>query len=264
MTDLKKTAIEAALKAGHFLKNSFHKTHEVTSKEGKKNLVTDCDLESERIILSFLHKTFPSHGFLSEEAGKEGSNSSEITWVIDPLDGTVNFAYQIPLFTVSIAACRGEEVLAGVVFQPMSEELFVAEKGKGAFLNGKQIHVSKQEDMEEAFLAVGFPYDLSKDPAKSIHPLLAFLNQGLPIRRLGSAALDLSYVASGRFDAFFEADLSPWDVAAGLLLVQEAGGKTSEYNGKKRSPLEKKSLLASNGFLHEQMLNTIQGKNEVN
>lgn len=259
MTHLKKAAIEAALTAGHFLKNSFGKPHKVTSKEGKKNLVTDCDLASEKIILSILEKSFPQHSFLSEESGKKEISSSEITWVIDPLDGTVNFAYHIPIFSISIAACLGDEVVLGVIFQPMTEELFVAEKGKGAFLNGEKLHVSSEKNINEAFLAVGFPYDLHKNPAKSIAPLLSFLEKGLPIRRLGSAALDLSYVAAGRFDGFFEVDLSPWDIAAGLLIVEEAGGRVSDYKGEKRSPLEKNTLLASNSFLHDEMLKHIQG-----
>ncbi len=261
-TDLTQSAVEIALRAGSFLKDSFAKPHQISSKEGKKNLVTECDLYSENMIVSFLEKKFPHDGFLAEEQGYKRSSSTsdpEIFWVIDPLDGTVNFAYQIPIFTISIAACTQEEVLTGVVFQPMSGELFIAEKGKGAFLNGVPIRVSGETSLDQSLLATGFPYNIQEKLGDCINPLLSFLQKGLPIRRLGSAALDLAYVAAGRFDAFFEVELNPWDLAAGTLLVQEAGGTVSDYQGKALLPLYRSSLLASNSYIHEQMIHSIQG-----
>lgn len=255
---LTQSALEAALLAGTFLKESFGHSHTTHNKEGKKNLVTECDLRSEEIILSFLHKKHPDHGYLSEEGGGNQNNYTDIQWIIDPLDGTVNFAYHIPVFTVSIAVCKGSEILSGVVFQPITNELFVAEKNKGAYLNGNKISVSKETCFEEAFLATGFPYHLQDNPGLCINTLNHFLRQGFPIRRLGSAALDLAYTAAGRFDAFWEVDLHPWDVAAGMLLVQEAGGAVSKYDGSIRSPLERTNLLASNSLLHHSMIKTIK------
>lgn len=160
---------------------------------------------------------------------------------------------------MSIAACTKEKVLTGVIFQPMSGELFIAEHGKGAFLNNAPIHVSKETSLDEAFLATGFPYNIQDRPAECIDPLLSFLRRGLHIRRLGSAALDLAYVAAGRFDAFFEIELQPWDMAAGMLLVQEAGGVISSYEGKARLPLHSGSIVASNAHIHQNMLNSVQG-----
>ena len=256
-SELTIAAIEAALQAGKFLKDSFYKPHTVSSKEGKKNLVTECDLLAEEMILSFLQNRFPTHSFLSEERGPSGSESFDILWVIDPLDGTVNFAYQIPLFTVSIAACKEDEVLSGVIFQPMTNELFIAEKGKGAFLNDIKIHVSKEVSLSDSFLAIELPYNIHEDQNSNINPLLYFLRHGISIRRLGSAALNLAYVASGRFDAFFEKDLYPWDVAAGMLLVEEAGGTISLYNGQKKSPTKRSTLLSSNTIIHNELLQLI-------
>lgn len=261
-TDFTQAAIEIATQAGSFLKTSFTKPHQIFSKEGKKNLVTDCDLFAEHLIVSFLQKKFPHHGFLAEERGFQIPSSKkdpEIFWVIDPLDGTVNFAYQIPIFTVSIAACTKDKVLSGVIFQPMSEELFIAEEGKGAFLNNAPIRVSTESSLDQAFLATGFPYNLQERSSQCISPLISFLQKGVHIRRLGSAALDLAYVASGRFDAFFEIELQPWDLAAGMLLVQEAGGMVSDYEGNHLLPLHPSSLVASNAHIHKSMLNSTQG-----
>lgn len=255
---LTQSAIEEALLAGKFLKDSFEKPHKVISKEGKKNLVTESDLQSEQIILSFIHENHPTHSFLSEEKEESFERDSEVKWIIDPLDGTVNFAYEIPIFTVSIAACKGTEILTGVIFQPMTEELLVAEKGKGAFLNEAKITVSKEMHFEEAFLATGFPYNLQENPGQCINTTASFLHQGFPIRRLGSAALDLAYVAAGRFDAFWEIDLQPWDVAARMLLVLETEGTISKYDGTTRSPLERTNLLASNHLLYNSMIKAIK------
>ncbi len=250
-------AIEAAQLAGNLLKAHFNTPHIIHEKVGKQNLVTECDTMAEKVILSFLQEKFPSHHFLAEESGGKTS-PSEIFWVIDPLDGTVNFARNIPQFSVSIAACQGNEVLSGVVFQPITGELFTAEKGKGAFLNGVKLSVSKVPTLESALLASGFPYNIHEDPMKTISIFSFFLHKGCPIRRLGSAAIDLAYLAAGRFDAYFETGIKPWDVAAGILLLQEAGGIVSKWNGSTYNLLDESDILATNSFLHEEMIACIQ------
>lgn len=261
-SDLTLTAIEAASLAGDYLRKNFGSCHTIRSKEGKQNLVTECDTHSEEMILSFIRKRFKHHGFLGEESGNDNL-LAEVVWVIDPLDGTMNFAKQIPHFSVSIAACRGSEVLSGVVVHPLLQEMFVAEKGKGAFFNKTPIKVSSINTLDHALLASGFPYNVDKNPLQCIDAFSYFLHQGSPIRRLGSAALDLAYTASGRFDAYFETQLHPWDVAAGILLVQEAGGRISTWEGKPHPILEKSDILASNSYLHPTMISSIRkGRNQ--
>ena len=250
-------AIEAALLSGEFLRRQFNTPHTITSKEGKQNLVTECDLESERLILSFLKRQFPDHGFLSEEKGGEAL-SSEIVWIIDPLDGTVNFARNIPIFSISIAACRGNEILLGVILQPITGELFIAEKGKGAFLNETKLQVSTVNTLDHALLATGFPYNIDQNPMLSIEIFSSFLKMGTPLRRLGSAALDLAYVAAGRFDSYWETGIHPWDIAAGILLIEEAGGLVSKWNGDKHLILERSDILASNSLLHASMIESLK------
>lgn len=256
-TQMTQFAIEAALLAGEFLRASFNTPHKIESKEGKQNLVTECDIGAEERILSFLHKKFPSHGFLSEEKG-EGNLAADIIWVIDPLDGTVNFARNIPQFSVSIAACQGSEPIVGVVFDPIREELFVAEKNKGAFLNKAKIEVSKVDSLDHALLSSGFPYNIDENPLNCIEIFSSFLRKGSPIRRLGSAALDLSYLAAGRFDAYWETGIKPWDIAAGILLIQEAGGCISKWDGSKESLFHPVDLLASNSHLHKLMVQALR------
>lgn len=257
--DLAVTAIQAALEAGSLLKKGFSSHFTVESKEGKQNLVTEYDKLSEKYIIEAISQKFPSHNFLAEESGNSGDSSSPITWVIDPLDGTVNFAYGIPFFSVSIAAMQNEDVLVGVVYNPLLHELFFAEKGKGAYLNGKKISVSTKSDLEQSLVATGFPYNVDSNPENCIGHVAKFLEKGIPIRRLGSAALDLSYVACGRFDAFWEVSLQPWDIAAGRLLVQEAGGKVSHYDGKIRKTTSSGNVLATNTKLHSSMTQLLQG-----
>lgn len=247
-------AIQAALAAGDILRRGFGTKFQISSKEGKQNLVTEYDHAAEKAIISFIRNRFPDHSFLAEESGLE-KQSSSVCWVIDPLDGTVNFAHHIPVFSVSIAVCSGEEMLAGVVYQPMTQELFVAEKGNGAYLNGNRLYVSKTEKLTEAFLVTGFPYNVDENPLHCIDTFSHLTKLGIPIRRLGSAALDLSYVAAGRFDAYWEVSLSPWDFAAGALLVEEAGGKVSHYRGTPLSLDSKdRTILGSNGILHSSMM----------
>ncbi len=245
-------AIQAALQAGALLRRGFGTSFEISSKPGRQNLVTEYDKLAESTIISAISRFFPDHGFLAEEGGEKKGTS--IVWVIDPLDGTVNFAHNVPLFSVSIAACTEKETLCGVVYQPMTNELFVAEKDNGAFLNGSPLRVSTTDNLENALCATGFPYNVHENPMHCIDRLATLLHEGAAIRRLGSAALDLSYVAAGRFDTYWEVTLQPWDMAAGKLIVEEAGGKVTHYDGSPRGIYEAGPLLATNGLLHKQML----------
>lgn len=256
-------AIQAALKAGGILKRGFHTSYAINSKEGKHNLVTEYDTLSEEIIISMIRSYYPDHAFLAEESGLSASKQQKtITWIIDPLDGTVNFAHKVPIFSVSIAAAFDNDILCGVVYQPMTEELFVAEKGKGAFLNGSLIQVSPQTKLEDSYVATGFPYNVHENPLYCIDSFAKLSKMGLPIRRLGSAAIDLSYVAAGRFDAYWEVFLQPWDLAAGKLIVEEAGGKVSNYFGEERKVLEATHVLATNGHLHKSFIEKLATKDK--
>jgi myo-inositol-1(or 4)-monophosphatase len=253
-SELTSVAIQAALSAGALLRSGFGTHFEVTSKPGVQNLVTEYDMASEKSIIATISKTFPDHAFLAEESGEIQKSNSAVTWIIDPLDGTVNFAHNIPLFSVSIAAAIHGTIVAGVVFQPMTEELFVAEKGKGAFLNDRKIFVSKIPHFEASLLSTGFPYNVDKDPLECVEKFARMQLKGVPIRRLGSAAIDMSYVAAGRFDAFWEVGLHPWDMAAGKLLVEEAGGTVTHWDGSAHQVYGYKTMLATNGLLHGAML----------
>jgi len=249
-------AIHAALEAGTFLRRSFDTPREISTKEGIHDVVTECDKSAEEMILSSLSKRFPSHGFLAEESGKKNS-SAEIVWVIDPLDGTANFARGVPVFSISIAAAKEKNILSGVVYQPITQELFVAEKGKGAYLNGKPLYVSKKSRLKEAMVATGFPHDVEGNPGHCIEAFAKVAHLGAALRRLGSAAIDLAYVAAGRFDAFFEVVLQPWDIAAGKLLVEEAGGRVTRYDGSLHPLFSKETLLATNGLLHQELIDAL-------
>lgn len=251
-------AVEAALRAGQLLKKGFGTPFESESKEGKQNIVTSFDKAAERCIIKLIRTQFPHHSFLAEESGHLESRKSNVQWIIDPLDGTLNFSRGIPLFSVSIAAAVEGEVVSGVVFQPMTGELFCAEKGKGAYLNDDRLHVSKVDSFDKAMFATGFPYNVHENPLHCIETVAQMLKLGAPIRRLGSAALDLAYTAAGRFDVYWEVSLCPWDMAAGKLLVEEAGGVVTSYTGAPRSALDSGSLLASNGHLHQAMIEELK------
>ncbi|MBM3207211.1 MAG: inositol monophosphatase [Chlamydiae bacterium] len=251
------TAIEAALEAGNELRKGFDTSFDIQTKPGRHNLVTHYDKLAERLIISSIGKKFPDHSILAEESGAQKKNE-EITWVIDPLDGTVNFAHSIPNFCVSIAVAKGNDVICGVVYQPITQELFTAEKGLGARLNGKHIKVSKTLEIKDAILATGFPYNVEQNPLHCIDQVASILHMGLPIRRIGSAALDLCYTAAGRFDGYWECSLEPWDIAAGKLLVEEAGGTVTDYEGMERFFHKKTSVVASNSLLHNAMIHTLR------
>lgn len=244
------TAIEAAIMAGKILKEGYRTKYNISKKSGKHNLVTEYDLKSEKAIMAYISEKYPNDSFLCEEEGivqKDG----EIQWIIDPLDGTVNFAHEIPMFAVNIAARKDDNIISGVTYHPLLEELFVAEKGKGAFLNGEKLEVSKTKDLDEAILSTGFPYDLIDNPNKCVERFLKILKLGLPIRRIGAAALDLAYVAAGRFDVFWETGLGAWDCAPGILLIEEAGGVVTHFDGSKVSLKNtNNAIVATNLHLH--------------
>ncbi len=258
-SELTLLAIDAAQTAGAILRSGFGSTFKVSSKSERHDLVTDYDYRSEQSIISSIKAKFPHHHFLAEESGATHDSvaQSNVRWIIDPLDGTVNFAHAVPIFSISIAAEVDGELVSGVVYQPLLHELFVAEKGKGAWLNGKKITVSTTSNLSDSFLVTGFPYIVAENPSNCIDHFSRFLQLGIPIRRLGSAALDLAYTAAGRFDAFWEVSLSPWDVAAGVLLVLEAGGKVSNYFGESYV-VGNGSIVASNGLFEHEILKVLR------
>jgi len=250
-----KTAILAALKSGEILLKNRGKVKKVGYK-GRVHLVTEVDFYSERAILKILKKKFPDFGILTEESEPE-KKDSEYKWIIDPLDGTTNYFHDFPSYCVSIALEKNNEIILGVIYNPLFNELFVAEKGKGAFLKRKRISVSKTNKLSKSLLATGFPYDIRETDVDNLDHFANFAKKAQAIRRAGSAALDLCYLAMGRFDGFWELQLSPWDTAAGSLLVKEAGGKVTDFKGSKYS-IYKKEILASNGKIHSQMLDVLK------
>jgi len=255
MADFKDVLLWATEEAGKIIQFHFNGTFKIDNKEGINNLVTEVDKMSEEKIISVIRTYFPEHAIISEEIG-ELPKPSDYQWIIDPIDGTVNFAHGIPICCVSIALKHKDDLLLGTVYNPMMKELFFAERGKGATLNGIPISVSKKTDFRKACLVTGFPY---KWPENTEHPIKVFerfVLEGLPIRRLGSAAIDLCWVACGRFDGFWEYNLSSWDVAAGYLIVQEAGGRVTNFEGHTYNVFERETL-ATNGHIHDAMLEAI-------
>lgn len=250
-------AIEAAKEAGKYLKYSVGKVKSIEMKQGEeRNLVSEIDRTSEAKIISIIKRHYPNHAILAEESGAT-SASADYKWVIDPLDGTTNFLHGLPVFCVTIGIEYKGEIVVGVVYDPNLDELFTAEKGSGAFCNGKRMKVSAAKELINSLLVTGFPYDIAKNPNNAVGHFVNFLMEGQGIRRLGSAALDLSYVAAGRFDGFWEVNLHPWDMAAGVLFVREAGGIVADFSGSPSS-IYTKQVLATNGIIHEAMLNVLK------
>ncbi|MEB3222759.1 MAG: inositol monophosphatase family protein [Candidatus Sericytochromatia bacterium] len=247
-------AIELARQAGEVLKDGFDRPHEVRFK-GAIDLVTEMDLASEAVILGGIRARFPDHAILSEEAGADAgasaSSSPTYRWVVDPLDGTTNYAHGAPIFCVSIGLERDGERVLGVIYAPMLGELYATERGAGATLNGRPLNVSTTDRLDRALLVTGFPYDVQVK-ATNLRHFGAFIHQAQAVRRLGSAALDLAWVAAGRFDGFWEPRLAPWDLCAGTLLVEEAGGRVTGYGGGPFS-IHGREVLATNGLLHDAM-----------
>ena len=246
-------AVAAAETAGEVLRSGFGREQTVKYK-GKVDLVTEVDERAEAVIGEMLRGAFSGYGMLAEEGGRRlGEGDSR--WIVDPLDGTTNYAHGLPIFAVSIALERAGEVVLGVVHDPMRGETYVAERGGGATLNGEPIRVSDTDEPIRALLVTGFPYDRSDmGTAVELFGRLTELTQG--VRRLGAAALDLCYVAAGRLDAYYEKGLHAWDVAAGSLILKEAGGRITDYRGREVD-LEGREIVASNGLLHPVLLEAI-------
>jgi myo-inositol-1(or 4)-monophosphatase len=254
MTSELEVAFRAARRAGEVLRAGFGTEHSITYK-GEVDLLTEIDEQAERVIREELLGTFPTYGMLAEEGGELAAEEGA-RWIVDPLDGTTNYAHQLPIFCVSIALERSHEVVLGVVHDPMREETFVAERGRGATLNGEPIKVSDTEEMIRALIVTGFPYDRAEMPeALELFGRFAATTQGM--RRLGSAALDLCYVAAGKLDGYYERGIWPWDLAAGSVIVEEAGGKLTNYRGDVLD-LHGREIVASNGRLHPSIMRLME------
>ncbi len=250
---IKSTLLEALAKAGKIIRASFGKKLKIT-KKGEFNLVTEIDKASEKAIVELILKRFPGHSILAEES--PALQGSECRWIIDPIDGTTNFTHGFPVFSVSIGFEQNGRLEMGGVLDPTRNELFFAERDKGAFLNGERIHVSKAKSLSEALVVTGFPYDRKKNPEDYLSMLRSFLTKVQCIRRTGSAAIDLCYVACGRFDGYYEMHLSPWDKAAGMMIAKEAGGQLTDFSGRPLT-LTGRQNLATNGWVHEEMLRAL-------
>lgn len=238
-----------AQEAGTVLLEYLGKLEDVREKSAAGDLITEADHASEAVILSALKRAYPDHGILSEESGLHEVNGADFVWCVDPLDGTTNFTHEIPFFAVSIGLLYRKEPVMGVIYNPFLQEIFCGVKGGGAMRNGVTIRVSKVDALNKAVLATGFAYDRRDTPDNNYAEFCGLTAQTQGVRRMGSAALDLAYVAMGRFDGFWERGLNSWDIAAGVVLVQEAGGKVSSYeNGP--LVLDSGRILASNGIIH--------------
>ncbi|RPI83386.1 MAG: inositol monophosphatase [Chloroflexi bacterium] len=247
-----------ACKAGEILRRGYGKDHRISYKSAI-DLVTEVDRESEDYLLKEILQRYPHHQVMAEESGlKEGESSCR--WYIDPLDGTVNYAHGIPIFAVAIAFSERNELRLGVVYDPMRDECFSAEKGKGARLNGESIHVSDAAALSNALLVTGFPYDIQTNQQNNLNHYIKFSMVSQGVRRLGSAALDLCYVACGRFDGYWEIRLNAWDIAAGGLIAAEAGATVTNIQGEGKYLRTPFSILAANPAIHEQMMGVLGEK----
>ena len=248
-------AIQTARDAGQLLLENFGRKINI-SKKGDINLVTEVDIASEKLIIERIKSYYPKHSILAEESGNAVVlGESTWKWIIDPLDGTTNFAHGYPCFCVTLALEHEGRIVIGVTFDPTRNELFAAERGQGATLNNKPVRVSETEKLSEALLVTGFPYNFKQKEDFARH-LTNFLLYARGVRRDGSAAIDLAYVACGRFDGFWEEGLNPWDIAAGVLLIEEAGGQISYYDGSPYN-IYRPPVCASNGLIHREMLDIL-------
>lgn len=250
-------ATAAAMAGGEILKKYWGKLESVEEKKYSCDLVTEADKQSEEKIIAFLKSAFPGHQILAEETGYTSAESDDFMWCIDPLDGTTNYTHQHPFVAVSIALLYKKQPVVGVVFNPILNELFRAAKGLGTLLNHHEVRVSQVDNLSKALLGTGFPYDRRENMDNNYPEFCHFTHMTHGVRRSGAASLDLAYVAAGRMDAFWERGLKPWDVAAGVVLIEEAGGKVSNYYGEVLEFSEEK-ILATNGLLHNIMSEELQ------
>ena len=255
LDQMMEVAIVTARRAGALLRMHWERGV-VAEHKGEIDLVTEADRASEALILKSLSEQFPDHAFYAEESGDSGAQSSHV-WLVDPLDGTTNFAHGFPVFCVTLALQVDGRTELGVTFDPLRDELFTAQRGRGAFLNGRPIHVSSTPDLAHSLLVTGFPYDRQTSAHNNVRQHEAFLMRSQGVLRVGSAALDLASVACGRLDGFWEFKLSPWDMAAGALLVELAGGRVTNPSGAPIS-LRPPGIVASNGRIHEEMLEVLR------
>lgn len=257
MRMFKNTLIQALEVAAMEIKKFDNLDFSISEKEGVNNLVTEVDHASEKVIIDVIKKAFPDHQILSEEIG-ELVQDSQYKWIIDPIDGTVNFAHRIPLCCISIGLEHNGKMILGGIYNPFMNEMFLAERDQGVTLNDKKVSVSKKSSVAKACLVTGFPYTYLDEPNGPLQVFDRFIRKGVPVRRLGSAAIDLAWVACGRFDGFYEHKLQAWDSAAGFLVVEEAGGKVTNLKGEEYSPYQP-GIIASNGVLHDELIEWVKG-----
>jgi len=258
---IRRVGISAAYQAAGILRSLMGNISAIRTKKSAIDLVTEADTRSERAIVETIRSRFPDHSILGEETGLQ-AGKSDCRWIVDPLDGTTNFAHQLGLFSISIAFALNGQVVIGIVLAPLADELFVATAGEGAALNGRPIRVSHSKRVSESLLVTGFPYRLEAAVGPMLRRFSNCLYAAQGIRRLGSAAIDLCYVACGRLDAFWEQDLSPWDTAAGMLIAKEAGAVVTDFKNRPFTP-ENPEILASNGLIHSEMLSLLELKDTL-
>ena len=251
-----KDILEIAGLAGEIIRDGFGKNFQIEYKTNEKNLVTEIDKKSENAIIDFITKKYPTHNILTEESGEHKKDSNYL-WVIDPLDGTTNFAHGLPIFAVSIGVMKKNEIVAGVVYDVMRDVFYSTEKGSGAFANGVKLNVSANDKIGLGVLVTGFPYNVAENPDNAFERFASLTKQARAVRRLGSAAIDFCYVASGVFDGFWEVSLHPWDICAGKLLVEEAGGIVTDFSAK-QIDIFTPQILASNKKIHQQMIDGLK------
>ncbi len=255
---IKSTLLKATEAGAKELLRFFNTDYKITNKEGINNPVTEADHASEKAIFEVIKQNFPDHFILSEEAG-EIKMDSEYKWIIDPIDGTINFANNIPICCVSIGVEYNGQMIMGAVYNPFMEEFYFAQKGFGASLNDKKLTVTKKDKVVNSCLVTGFPYTYLDTPNGPLQVFEKLIRKGVPVRRLGSAALDLCWLAAGRFDGFYEHKLQAWDSAAGVLIVEEAGGKVTDFKGDAYSVYQP-HIVATNGLIHDELLAIINGE----
>ena len=253
--DLFRVASEAVRRGGNILRERFGKQKQISYK-GRIDPVTDVDIASEKAVMEVIRESFPDHDIITEESNLTLSGSP-VRWIIDPLDGTVNYAHDHPMVAVSIGVEVNGVMEVGVVYNPIREEFFRAVRGEGAFMNDQPIHVSRVETLERSLLATGFPYDIRENPRNNLAHFAHMAVTAQAVRRDGSAALNLCYTAMGRFEGYWELIIAPWDVAAGGLIVTEAGGKVTDLQGDEFS-VYKRRIIASNGLIHDALVREIQ------